>query len=143
MSPLTRLVYSRMWYVALAFGTIVLGLGVHWYGAAFGNAPRDVIGDALWAAMIAWWVAAFVPSAPVRHRAFAALAICFAVEVSQLYHTPGLDALRRTRIGELTLGSGFDPRDLLAYAAGVFAAAFLEWIVRRGLGRTSVPAANR
>jgi hypothetical protein len=134
IAPLLR---SRVSYAVLAVGTIVLGLGVHLHGDALGPTSRDVVGDALWAAMIAWWVAAVVPAASVRDRGFAALAICFAVEVSQLYHTPALDALRRTTIGALTLGSGFDPRDLLAYALGVLATALFERTLRRRLRRTS------
>jgi hypothetical protein len=91
--------------------------------------------------MIAWLVAALVPAASVRNRGFAALVICFVVEVSQLYHTPALDALRRTTVGALTLGSGFDSRDLLAYALGVLAATLFEWTLRRWLRRTSHRAA--
>jgi hypothetical protein len=125
----------------LALGTIALGLGVHWYGAALGPAARDVAGDAIWAAMITWWAAALTPSASLRNRILAALAICFAVELSQLYHTRRLDALRSTTLGQLTLGSGFDARDLLAYALGVLAAAFLEWTVRRRLEHASRRAA--
>lgn len=123
--------FSRVWYAALALGTVALGLGVHLYGDFFGPTLRDVLGDALWAAMIAWCVAMLVPGAPLRNRSFVALAICFVVEVSQLYHAPALDALRRTTAGQLTLGSGFDPRDLFAYALGVLAAVLFELILRR------------
>lgn len=89
-----------------------------------------MMGDAIWATMIAWWVAAIVPGPSLWPRSVAAVTICFAVELSQLYHTPALDTLRRTTIGHLTLGSGFDPRDLVAYAVGVLAAALLERTVR-------------
>jgi Protein of unknown function (DUF2809) len=122
---------ARASYVALALGTIALGLGVHWRGAALGPTIRDVLGDALWAAMIAWWVGAVAPGASLRIRAAAALALCVGVEVSQLYHTTVLDALRSTTAGRLVLGSGFDPRDFVAYALGVLVAAFLERAVVR------------
>jgi hypothetical protein len=129
--------FSRVSYSLLALGTIVLGLGVHLHGGALGPAARDVLGDATWAAMIAWWVAVLIPAASIRDRGFVALAVCFAVEASQLYHTPALDAFRRTTFGALTLGSGFDPRDLLAYTLGVLAAGLFERILRRWLVRTS------
>ena len=132
---------ARVAYVALALGTIVLGLTVHLYGNALGPTSRDVVGDVIWAAMIAWWVAAIAPGKSLRARSVCAVAICFAVEVSQLYHTPALDALRRTTFGALTLGSGFDLRDLFAYIAGVLAAAFLERTGRLWLGRSSHRAA--
>jgi hypothetical protein len=126
----------RVSYVLLALGTIAIGLGVHWYGGALGPALRDVAGDAIWAVMITWWVAAIAPTASLRDRAFESLAICFAVEFSQLVHTPALDAMRRTTLGQLTLGSGFDTRDLGAYGLGVFAAMLGEWGVRRRLQST-------
>lgn len=62
--------------------------------------------------------------------------ICFAVEASQLFHTPGLDAFRATTVGQLVLGSGFDSLDLASYTAGVLAAALLE----SAAGRSSATA---
>lgn len=121
----------RATYVALALGTIVLGLLVHFGGAALGAAARDVVGDALWALMLTWWVGALLPRSALGVRAAVALCGCFAVELSQLVHTPSLDLIRQTTLGRLVLGSGFDPRDLLAYTAGVLAATLLEWVWRR------------
>ena len=120
-------------YTALAAATIAVGLAVHWHGTSLGRVTRDVLGDVLWATMMTWCIAALAPGARIPIRAAAALAICFAVEASQLYHTPGLDALRSTTLGHLFLGSGFDPRDLAAYTLGVLAAAVLE---RTALRRT-------
>ena len=76
--------------------------------------------------MMCWWFGVLVPGARVRVRSAAAFLTCFAVEFSQLLHGPGLDALRATTPGRLVLGSGFDPRDLIAYGLGVLAAAALE-----------------
>ena len=120
---------SRATYVALALGTIALGLIVHLRGAVLGAVPRDVLGDALWAVMIAWWIGALAPRAGLSARSAVALAICAAVETSQLYHAPTIDAVRRTRLGSLVLGSGFDPRDLVAYAVGIGVAVMLESMV--------------
>jgi hypothetical protein len=126
---------ARARYVALALATIAVGLTVHRGALPLGARARDATGDALWAAMIAWWVGAVAPGAPLRARAAAALAFCFAVEASQLYHAPALDALRGTTVGRLVLGSGFDPRDLVAYAAGVLVACAAERAAfRRGRG---------
>jgi hypothetical protein len=124
---------TRTPYIALALGTIALGLGVHWRGGVLGSTLRDVLGDALWAAMVAWWVGAVAPGTSLRIRAAVALALCVGVELSQLYHTTALDALRSTTVGQLVLGSGFDPRDLAAYALGVLVAVCLERVLdRRG-----------
>ena len=118
--------FARRTYVGLALGTIALGLIVHLYGDALGPTSRDVVGDVIWGAMIAWWVGAIAPGKSLRARSVAAAMICFAVELSQLLHTPELDSLRRTTVGQLTLGSGFDVRDLLSYTVGVLAAALFE-----------------
>jgi hypothetical protein len=99
---------------------------VHSYGDALGPTSRDVIGDIIWAAMIAWLIGAIAPDRSLRARILAAVAICFVVELSQLIHNPTLDMLRRTTVGQLTLGTGFDVRDFFAYTAGVLAAALLE-----------------
>jgi hypothetical protein len=119
-------------YLALACATILVGLVVHLHGAALGPVARDVLGDALWAMMIVWWAGVIAPRARLAIRCMCAYAICVIVEVSQLYHTATLDAVRAATLGHLVLGSGFDPRDLVSYAAGVALAGLLEWtIVRR------------
>ena len=120
------MIRRRIAFLALACATIAVGLAVYLRGGALGPVVRDVLGDALWAMMIAWWAGALAPSARLAVRSAGAYAICACVEASQLYHTPALDAMRATRMGHLVLGSGFDPRDLAAYAAGVALAALLE-----------------
>jgi hypothetical protein len=128
---LTRTTASlRLRYLALAFGTIAVGLVVHRDGTHLAPRLRDVLGDVLWAMMIVWWIGVAVPRVALRTRALGALVVCFAVELSQLFHTPMLDATRRTVPGHLVLGSGYDPRDFIAYAAGVFAAALLVGFLR-------------
>lgn len=121
-SPVAR----RARYVLLALATIVIGLAVHLRGAALAPDVRDVLGDALWAMMIAWWLGALRPAVGRKSRGMVAYIICVCVEFSQRLHAPALDALRATRVGHLVLGSGFDWRDLLAYALGVAAAVLLE-----------------
>jgi hypothetical protein len=130
---LTSTARARGRYAVLAGVTIAAGLAVHFAG---GRAPtsawRDILGDALWAAMILGWIGIALPRAHPAARAAAALAICFAVEFSQLLHAPWLDAWRGSTVGHLVLGSGFDPRDLGAYAAGVLVAASLSAFLDRG-----------
>ena len=106
-------------------GTIAVGLMVHLGGRSLPPVFRDVLGDALWAMMIVCWMGVAAPRLPLRTRGLAALAVCAGVELSQRYHTPFVDALRRTTPGHLVLGSGYDPRDFLAYAAGVVVAVVL------------------
>ena len=103
-----------------------------------GPVARDVVGDALWAAMIFWWVSFATPRSPRLIRAAIALLVCATVEVSQLSHAPILVSLRATRFGALVLGSGFDPRDLVSYALGVVAAAILDTRLFRAARRPPV-----
>ena len=113
-------------YVLLAVGTIAAGLTVHWSADALSPSARDVLGDALWASMMYWWLGALMPGVATAIRAWTSLGVCFAVETSQLLHTASLDAFRHTTPGHLLLGNGFDPRDFAAYTAGVAAAWLLE-----------------
>jgi hypothetical protein len=121
----------RAVFVAAALATIVAGLAVHLGGSGLSTGARDFLGDALWAMMMVWWVSAGWPRARAVVRAVVALAISWMVELSQLYHSPMLDAVRDTTFGRLTLGTGFDARDLLAYAVGVVGASVVEGVVRR------------
>jgi hypothetical protein len=124
--PRTRAGRARAVYAALALGTMIVGLAVHRDRALFSAVARDVLGDALWAAMIAWGIGLVQPRATRIVRSAVALTVCVVVEVSQLYHTPALDTLRETTFGRLVLGSGFDPRDLAAYAGGVLCVALID-----------------
>ena len=110
--------------------TIGLGLLVHRGSPGLSPSVRDVLGDALWAMMIVWWIGFAVPNSRPWRRAVVALLVCWVVEFSQLVHTPALDRFRGTSVGHLFLGSGFDPRDLVAYALGVGVAVLLEIKVR-------------
>ena len=95
---------------------------MHLGGGFLPPAARDILGDALWAMMIVWWIGVLAPTLPLRTRGLAAFVVCAAVELSQRWRAPWLDALRSTLPGHLVLGSGYHPRDFLAYAAGVIAA---------------------
>ena len=100
-----------------------------------GPVARDIAGDALWAAMMFWFVSALAPAVRLPARGVIALGICLAVEWSQRYHTPALDALRNTTLGHLVLGSGFDPRDFASYTVGVLAAMLVAYGGIRHAGR--------
>jgi hypothetical protein len=125
----------RAAFAAAAVATIGVGLAVHERGIALGPVGRDVFGDALWAAMMLWLVSVGAPHARVIVRSATAYLICAGVEVSQLYHVAALDAARATTLGGLVLGTGFDWRDLGAYAVGVACAALLEATVAGRLAR--------
>jgi hypothetical protein len=117
----------RTGYGVAALVTVVVGLLVHRGVLPLSPPVRDVLGDMLWATMILWLLSAVLPRAARMHRAGAALAICFLVEFSQRWRWDWLLALRAHPLGHLVLGSDFDARDLLAYAAGVAVAVCVDW----------------
>lgn len=115
--------------MVLAAGVVALGLASRAYAifpASWGKYP----GDALWAAMMLLLLAAAWPRARMKTPAIGALAIAFAVEFSQLYHAPWIDAIRATIPGRLVLGNTFNWPDLPAYAVGVALGALAEWRLR-------------
>ena len=118
--------HARARYLMLTGGTIILGLVVHLRGDSLPPSLRDIVGDALWTAMVVWLLAAAVPTLRLPFRSGVAIAISYGVEFSQLYSSPALDALRSVTLGHLLLGSGFDSRDFVAYAVGVLAAVLVE-----------------
>lgn len=129
--------------LALLATTIALGLATRRFPGVFPEFVARYGGDTLWAAMVLWIVVLIRPRLTVPRAALLALGIAVAVEVSQRYHAPWLDALRATRVGALALGQGFLWSDLLCYAAGVGLAAMLEFARRARVGRTSTPASTR
>ncbi len=116
-------------YLALCVATVVLGLATRWYPSAFPDIIARYGGDALWAAMIFWLVAILRPATSTVALATYALGVSWAVECSQLYHAPWIDAVRATRLGGLVLGYGFLWSDLVSYGAGVVVAAILDTMI--------------
>jgi hypothetical protein len=121
--------------------TVVIGLAVHFHGIGLGASLRDVLGDALWAAMIFWLISAASPNAATPARVAVALAICFVVELSQQIQHPVLQAVRGSPFGHILIGSDFDTRDLIAYTTGIAAAAVLDRMFIRS--RPSVTKGSR
>ena len=75
-------------------------------------------GDTLWALMVYLLLGFLFPALHPRYVALLTIAVSFGVELSQLYQADWLNAIRRTRLGALTLGAGFLWSDLLCYSVG-------------------------
>lgn len=84
------------------------------------------LGDALWAVMIYLIIATIYKSWSVSRVACYSILFCYAIELSQFYHAPWIDAIRNTRLGGLILGFGFLWSDIMAYTLGVFAMFIIE-----------------
>ena len=78
----------------------------------------------------AFFLAALLfPRVPTARLALGAAAFALAIELSQLYHAPWLDAVRATRPGALILGFGFLWSDLACYAVGIALAALIDCLL--------------
>jgi hypothetical protein len=120
------------------FGTIILGLATRVTPSAFPAVVARYGGDALWALMVFWLLALLRPAATTHRLAVGALGIACAVELTQLYRAPWIDAVRATSAGGLVLGHGFLWSDIVSYAVGIVMAAggdHLLWNRALGAGR--------
>ena len=120
----------RLFYALACLATIALGLASRRCAAVLPEVVGRYAGDALWALMVYLALALLFPRWPPLRTGALALVACFAVEVSQLYHRPWIDAVRATRLGGLVLGHGFLWSDLPCYTAGVMVGLGLDIAAR-------------
>ncbi|MBD7922732.1 ribosomal maturation YjgA family protein [Xanthomonas bonasiae] len=124
--PVSATARRRLCLIAAIVATIAAGLASRQFPWLLPSWLGKFPGDALWALMVYLGLALLAPRARPLRLAVVALAACWLVEASQLYRAPWLDALRATTVGHLALGSTFVWMDLLAYAVGVAAGAWLD-----------------
>ena len=109
----------RGWVALCIVVVVIAGLASRKFPAAFPAAFGSYTGDALWALMVFLGMALLWPATGGARLAGYALAFAYLIEISQLYQAPWANALRATSLGHLVLGTGFQWRDLIAYAVGV------------------------
>lgn len=123
---------NRFLYFVAGCLVVALGLGSRFYAGELPVFAARYSGDTLWALMVFVGIGFLLPNWPTALVGITALLVSYIVEFSQLYHSPWIDGIRRTRLGGLVLGSGFLWSDLLCYTVGVlFGVAvevmFLKW----------------
>jgi ABC-type phosphate transport system permease subunit len=124
---------NRILYFLLVITTIIVGLASRKFAYLLPDFINLGLGDALWALMMYWIIGFIVPRLSIRNLAIATLAICFVVELSQLWQTDWLNAIRNNRFGALVLGRGFLWSDLIAYSLGVGMGVLLEYFFLKSL----------
>jgi Protein of unknown function (DUF2809) len=105
--------------VWLAVASVALGLMCLAYAGPGRAFVRGHVGDVAAAMLVHALFGLGRPSWSLRARTAATLAVALAVEAGQLAWSP----LGRSTVGALTIGSVFDPRDLVAYVAGALVGA--------------------
>ncbi|QRR02448.1 ribosomal maturation YjgA family protein [Dyadobacter sandarakinus] len=96
---------------------------------------RLYVGDVLWAMMVFFGLAFIFRRWLVRRVAAAALLFSVCIELSQLYHAPWIDAIRRMPLGGLVLGFTFVWSDLLCYSLGIVLGALAELFLMDASGK--------
>ena len=118
---------SRLHYAVLTAMVIVAGCLVR---STFTEAwPPFIVkgaGDALWALMVFLGLGFLFPRLGTGALTTVALLFSFGVEFSQLYRAEWIDTFRRTLIGAVTIGSGFQWSDLACYTAGCGVGVVIE-----------------
>lgn len=133
------------WRSALLVG-LLIGLGLASRSSLAAALPvflQTYAGDTLWAMLVFFGFALLCPAARSWQLAAAALAFSFAIEFSQLWQAPWLEALRSNRVAALVLGRGFLLSDLFCYSAGIALAALADRAMTPGLATAGEPAAGR
>jgi len=134
----TRVGVLRWRFTAAAGVTVVVGLG----SRQLPGAP-EWVGDLLWSTMVFFLVRAGWPRAGRWRCGAVALTVSWLVELTQLYHPPGLNRIRGTTVGHLVLGSTFVWTDLLAYAAGVATGVVINRLLLTPIPSQQVPPLRR
>lgn len=117
---------NRKIYLLLIPFVMGLGLLSRKFSCLLPVIINTYLGDAIWAAMIYVMMAFVFANKLPKQIAVFSLLFCYAIELSQLYQAPWINAIRITTFGALVLGSGFLWSDLLAYALGVGMAFLIE-----------------
>jgi hypothetical protein len=122
---------SRIAYAAALLLVVAAGLGSRVFAPHLPAFVAAYAGDTLYATMVFILFGIAAPRWSAARVGAAALASSCAIEVSQLYHAPWIDAIRATVPGALVLGYGFLWSDLACYVAGVALGVGAETLRRR------------
>jgi hypothetical protein len=117
---------NRFLYIILLFITILTGLASRHFSNILPQWVHSYLGDTLWAFMVFLMFGFIFPGKDTRWIAIYALVFSFGIEISQLYHSSWIDALRANRLGGLILGFGFLWSDLICYTVGVSFGCVME-----------------
>nr|WP_320052243.1 DUF2809 domain-containing protein [uncultured Acetobacteroides sp.] len=122
---------NRTLFLLLSVSSILLGLSSRKMAVYLPDFINLGLGDTLWAVMVYLLFATAFCRWSIVRTALVALAFCYLIEISQLYHAPWIDAIRANRLGGLVLGFGFLWSDIIAYTLGVGSAVLFESFAHR------------
>ena len=120
---------NRLFLFIAIVVTVALGLVSRKVPELFPALLGKYPGDALWSLGVYWGIAWLIPNASIKKVVVLALLVSYADEISQLYQAPWLNAIRRTSLGHLVLGSAFSWLDMLVYTIGIAAGATIDYFL--------------
>lgn len=115
----TTITRNRLLYLFMIFIVLGLGLASRRYPQFLPNFIATYAGDTLWALLVFLLIGFIWPSLSIFKSALIALSFSLMIELSQLYHVPWLDELRRQTWIALVIGRGFLWSDLVCYMVGI------------------------
>lgn len=131
---------KRSFYIILISTVIFLGLSSRFFAKVLPNWVNLYLGDILWALMVFLVIGFLWKKRSTTWVATVASVFSLVIELSQLYHAPWIDNIRRTTIGGLIFGYGFLWSDLVSYLVGVVIGVLLEklWFFRERNNKVKV-----
>jgi len=129
---------NRFYYLVGTVVVIISGLASRKFQSYLPDFINTFLGDALWALMIYLIVAALFKNRKRTIIAILSLMFCYLIEISQLYHAPWIDSIRRTTLGGLVLGFGFLWSDIIAYTLGIVTGIIIEYLIFSYLKRKNI-----
>lgn len=127
---------SVLRYFSLAILVMILGLCARRISIFLPHWINMYLGDILWGLMVFLVCGFLFRNSKTRVVSATAIVFSFAIEISQLYHSPWIDSLRKTKLGGLVLGYGFLWSDLVSYAVGIGIGILIEKaMTQSGKGR--------
>ena len=109
----------RLTYFFLYLAIIPVGFATRKVPRFFPPVMAEYGGDTLWATLFVFLYRAIWPKPALWKIALGTYLFAVGIEISQLYHAPWIDQIRKTFLGRMLLGSGFLWSDLLCYLVGV------------------------
>ena len=108
------------------FIALTIGLGLGSRTSIIPDFIYPYLGDYLYAVMMYFIVAFLLPKFNSSKVAIISVAVCYCIEILQLYDAEWINNIRGMRLGALVLGSGFLWSDILSYTFGAATLWLLE-----------------
>lgn len=122
---------NRLIYLILIILTVAAGIVSRKFSSSLPSFIAEYAGDTLWALSVYFVIIFIFNKIKPLTAAIAALAFSYLIELSQLYQSDWINAIRNTTIGALVLGFGFLWSDIACYTIGVTFGFALDKLVNK------------